>query len=215
MSATQQPEPETAEPEEPGEQYERTARLVLILVAGLALWGLLAAFPYLAYVMVGVLGTVGWQRARSWFVARGNEPAEPEQETPALDVGEALRRLVGNDNGVLLTRLRDDLKLPDTKRVKALLDAEDITWKAVRTPHGNGPGVHKGDIPADPSPVTTDAHGNGCCCRSGDNNNTDNSDRPRAGEGIRVERTDDGLLIYDLAEQAGTSSTVRGEVNDR
>ncbi|MFI7014402.1 hypothetical protein [Streptomyces sp. NPDC050164] len=195
-----------AEPEEqpavaePGERAERIARLVLTLVAGLALWGVLAAFPYMAYIVVGVLGTVGWQQGRARLRGRRSGEGEQPEEAPPPDVGEALRRLVGNDNGVLLTRLRDDLKVPDTKVVKRLLEAEGIPWKAVRTSAGNGPGVHKDDIPAAPSPVA-DAHGDGCCCRSGDNGNSDNGSGDEAREGFRVVRIGtDGRIVYDLAD---------------
>jgi hypothetical protein len=200
--STAQPEPEVSEATEaaePGERAERIARLVLTLVAGLALWGVLAAFPYVAYVVVGALGTVGWQRARAWLLRRRSSEGEQPEKAPAPDVGEALRRLVGDDNGVLLTRLRDDLKVPDTKVVKRLLDAEGITWKAVRTSAGNGPGVHKADIPPAPSPAA-DAHGDGCCCRSGDNGNSDNGSGGEPREGFRVVRIGtDGRIVYDLS----------------
>lgn len=185
------------EAEAPDERAEKAARVVLTVVAGLALWGVVAAFPYVAYIVVGILGTVGWQKVRARWGKRGGD-AEGEQETARPDVGEALRRLVGDDNGVLLTRLRDDLKLPDTKVVKQLLDEAGIKWKAVRTSQGNGPGVHKGDIPADPSPVVVGAHGGGCCCRSDDNSNTDNSEDGAPEKGIRVVHTDGGLRIHDL-----------------
>jgi hypothetical protein len=197
---TQPGEQPADEAAEPGERAEQVARLVLTLVAGLVLWGVLAAFPYLAYVVVGSMGTVGCQRAHAWLRRRRSSEGEQPPEAPPPDVGATLRRLVGDDNGVLLTRLRDDLKVPDTKVVKRLLEAESITWKAVRTSAGNGPGVHKADIPPAPSPVS-DAHGDGCCCRSGDNGNSDNGSGSEPREGFRVVRIGtDGRIVYDLSE---------------
>ncbi|MEU0199151.1 MULTISPECIES: hypothetical protein [unclassified Streptomyces] len=202
MSGTEiQPgEQPVKEAAEPGERAEQAARLVLTLVAGLVLWGVLVAFPYLAYVVVGVLGTVGWQKGQAWLRARRSSEGEQPEEAPSPDVGEALRRLVGDDNGVLLTRLRDDLKVPDTKVVKRLLDAEGVPWKAVRTSAGNGPGVHKADIPPTPSPAV-DAHDAGCCCRSGDNANTNNASPADGQKRLRVERIGaEGRIVYAPAD---------------
>ncbi|MCI3271409.1 hypothetical protein [Streptomyces cylindrosporus] len=197
-SEPEEPTAEAADAEEPGERAEKAARLVLTVVAGLALWGLIAAFPWIAYVVVGILGTVGWQKIRAWSAARRGETAEPAEEPAAPDVGEALRRLVGDDKGVLLTALREDLKLPDTKAVKALLAAEGIPWKAGRTRAGNGPSVRREDIPAAPSPVAGGPHRDGCCCRSGGNTNSNNDPETGSGEGLRVVVIgNDGKIIYD------------------
>ncbi|SDM46842.1 hypothetical protein SAMN04487981_101619 [Streptomyces sp. cf386] len=193
MSADEAPETEAEEAEPAGESdgmSERAARVILALVAGLAVWGLVAAFPEIAYVIVGILGTHGWQKARHWTTRRHDDQAAAEEETPP-DVGEALRRLVGDDKGVLLTTLRADLKLPDTKAVKALLKAEGIPWKAVRTGEGNGPAVHRDAIPPAPSPPAAEPHGEGCCCRSDDNANSNNGDGEASGEGIRVQAIGD------------------------
>lgn len=181
--------------EETGGEAEGSSRIaggcVVVILTGLGvlvLKAVVTAAPYVAYFVVGILCTVGWQKARERLGRRRrseDEEAEAE-ETPAPDVGGALRRLVGDDNGVLLTRLRDDLKLPDTKAVKHLLDEASIPWKAVRTSQGNGPGVHKTSIPAAPSP-TADSHGDGCCCRSGDNANSDNAEESTPEEGLHVE----------------------------
>ncbi|MET9729653.1 hypothetical protein ABZZ79_03000 [Streptomyces sp. NPDC006458] len=190
----------TEQADEPGEGGEPSSRsrVVALFVVGLVVaWRLVAAFPELAYVVVGVFGTLGCQSFTVWREGRHAEPVETAWQ---LDVGEALRRLVRDDRGVLLTVLRDDLQLPDTKAVKALLKADGIPWKAVRTREGNGPAVHRDAIPAAPSPADTDAHGSGCCCRSSDNANSNNSAGEGSGEGIRVQRTDGGLVIYDLCE---------------
>ncbi|MGW4728878.1 hypothetical protein ACWEQC_06805 [Streptomyces shenzhenensis] len=196
QEAAEAAEPDAGEPGEPGQMSERTARAILTAVALLVMWAIVAVVPYTAYVAVGVLGTLIWQRTRARWARRGAD--EETDQAPAPDVTAALRRLVGDDKGVLLTALRDDLKLPDTKVVKQLLDAAGIPWKAVRTREGNGPAVHRDAIPpAAPSPIAN-AHGSGCCCRSDDNDNTNNSGEGTPREGIRVERTDGELIIRDL-----------------
>lgn len=173
---------------------DRAARLVLLAVACLAMWGIVAVLPETAYVVVGVLGTVGVQRARAWWVGRRQAPAEDE---PRLDVAAALRRLVGDDRGVLLTRLRDDLGVADTKAVRALLDEAGVRVRSgVRTRAGNGPGVHQEDIPAPPP-----AHDEGCCCRSGANANGNNAAGGEGEEGLRVERIgQSGYVVRDPAD---------------
>ncbi|MFB7115280.1 hypothetical protein [Streptomyces sp. NPDC056190] len=126
---------------------DRAARLILTAVLLFAMWGIVAAVPETAYVVVDVLLCLGRQRAARWIARRrqGDEPAA--EEIP--DVAAALRRLVGDDRGVLLTTLRDELKACDTKTVRALLDAARIRVRAgVRTRTGNGLGVHQDDIPA-------------------------------------------------------------------
>ena len=177
--------------------------LALAGLAALAVKALVTAAPYVAYFVAGILCTLAVQRARARWGRRGTETADdaPEGEAPKPDIADALRQLVGDDAGVLLTRLRDHLQLPDTKAVKGLLDEAGIPWKAGRTREGNGPSVRREAIPPAPSPVVADGHGEGCCCRSGGNGNGDNG--PDGGErsGIRVERRDGGLVIYDLTHQ--------------
>lgn len=203
-----------AEPEEagePGGMSERTAKILLSGVGLLAMWGLVAAFPWIAYVVVGVGLTIGWQRVRGWTKAR-QARSEEQLHVVQPDVAAALRRLVGDDKGVLLTRLRDDLKLPDTKAVKALLDEAGIPWKASRTREGNGPAVRKEAIPPAPSPVADRSHGEGCCCRSGDNSNSNNAGEEEPREGLRVERIGtDGYIIRDPADTVRHHKVRRSE----
>lgn len=170
--------------------------LVLLGVLLLVLKVTVSTAPYVAYFVAGILAAVAWQKGRAWLRGCRDDEGEQPEDAPTPDVGEALRRLVGEDRGVLLTRLRDDLKLPDTKRVKELLDDADITWKPVRTARGNGPGVHVQDIPTAPSPAA-DAHESGCCCRSGDNDNSDNAESAPTREGLRVRRIRSRTALYD------------------
>ncbi|MFD6550373.1 hypothetical protein [Streptomyces sp. NPDC058398] len=211
-------EPEPTDPAEAGgESEEPSGRgpVIAFFVLGIvAAWRVVAAFPEVAYVVVGILGTVGWQKFTAWREGRhGAEDDDQEREQP--DVGEALRRLVGDDKDVLLTVLRDDLALPDTKAVKALRDDASIPWKASRTREGNGPAVRAEAIPPAPSPVAN-SHGDGCCCRSGDNSNGNNGPAGARGEGLRVEPIgDSGTLVRRPAADADHRPGCRhGEVND-
>lgn len=194
MSAETEPSEQAADAGESAGMSERTARLVLLAVVLLAMWGIVAVLPETAYTVVGVLGTLGVQRARAWREGRSHTDGE---EPPRPDVGAALRRLVGDDRGVLLTRLRDDLGVPDTKTVRALLDEAGVRVRAgVRTAGGNGPGVHADDIPAPPPGADE-----GCCCRSDANANANNAAGEGAGEGLRVERIgQSGYIIRDPAD---------------
>ncbi|MFI9824442.1 hypothetical protein ACIHFC_28920 [Streptomyces sp. NPDC052013] len=184
----------------PGRFAGGCVAVILVGVLVLVLKATVSAAPYVAYFVAGILATLAVQKVRLWLGGRRGEAGEQPEEAPAPDIAEALRRLVGDDRGVLLTRLRDDLKLPNTKAVKTLLKAAGIPWKAVRTREGNGPAVHRDAIPPAPSPLAADAHAPGCCCRSGDNANSNNSSGELGEKGIRVERTDGGLIIHDLSE---------------
>jgi hypothetical protein len=100
----------------------------------------------------------------------GDAPAddadEVDQEEPEAAVptpAEAHRltaSLAADETSVLLTRLAADLAAshpgwePSTKAVRTLLAEARIPVRAgVRTPDGNGPGVHHQDVPALPSPA--------------------------------------------------------------
>ncbi|MBD9703394.1 hypothetical protein IHE56_15150 [Streptomyces sp. ID01-12c] len=204
---TEQPQATTVgeQPEagEPSERAERIAKAVVVSVALLALWGLVAALPEIAYVVTGILLCLGWQKARTLLARRDDDGQEHEDVAVEIDIAGALRRLSGDaGSSVLLTALRNHLKLPDTKAVKALLDEAEIPYKAVRTPDGNGPGVHVKDIPPTPSPAP-DAHDERCCCRSDDNNNADNTPDGAPRKGTRVEAIGDGgRLVSHLADHA-------------
>ena len=101
-----------------GESDESTSRgplMAVVVVVLVIAWRLIVAFPEVALVAAGSLGTIGVQKIRARWGRHGDDSAEAEQEDAQPDVGEALRRLVGDDKGVLLTVLRDELDLPDTK----------------------------------------------------------------------------------------------------
>ncbi|WOI58621.1 hypothetical protein [Streptomyces fradiae] len=217
-----------ATPEQPAETVgetdgmsERTARYILTTVGALGAWGLVAAFPWVAYVIVGAGLTIGCQRCQAWRTARREaadeapQTAEETADAPGPDVAAALRDLAPEGgSGVLLTRLRDHLELPadrtGTKAIKALLDEAGIPTRAgVRTPHGSGPGVHRDDIPP-PPPAEADTPVGGCSCRSDANTNANNGPEKGGGEGIRVEPIGDtGHLIVRHPADAARRHTIR------
>lgn len=205
MSAAEAEAPAT----EAGEESpvgERVARLILLAVLLLAMWGIVAALPEMAYVVIGVLGTLGVQRVQAWRAGRHEETtAEEEQQGP--DVTAALHRLIGDDRGVLLTRLREDLGVADTKTVRALLDEAGVRVRAgVRTQAGNGPGVHVDDLPS--PPPTPEG---GCCCRSDANTNANNGPEGESQEGLRVEHIGQSAYIVRDPAEAVRHHTVRGK----
>ncbi|MGW6481303.1 hypothetical protein ACWGDS_25980 [Streptomyces sp. NPDC055059] len=139
------------------------SRALLLRLVGRFGWG-----PVLGGVVVAVYSAA---RYRTWIVwgvlawcaiAWAHAPAdEPVEEVPAghdpADVADLVRDLIGDGRGVLLTALSGPLGAADTKAVREALDAADIPVRpGVRTAAGNGPGVHRDDVPA-PHPAPTDA----------------------------------------------------------
>ncbi|MGW6747624.1 hypothetical protein [Streptomyces sp. NPDC055006] len=135
-------------------------------VTGAVLVAAVYAAPRYRQWIVWVL--LGWCAA-AWSHAPSHEPAEdhvedadaPAEEEPAepdpADVADVVRDVIGTDRGALLTALRGPLGAADTRAVRECLDAADIPVRpGVRTADGNGPGVHRDDVPT-PRPVSTDA----------------------------------------------------------
>ncbi|MFD3574758.1 hypothetical protein [Streptomyces sp. NPDC058644] len=190
----------TADETPPSRIAGAVVTLILAAAAVLVLRLIVTAAPYAAYFVAGVIVCAAWQKARAWIGQRrsGDDEAE-EEEQP--DVGEALRKLGKGGQHVLLTGLRKELRVDDTKAVRKLLKAEKIRVRSgVRTPKGNGPGVHHEDIPPAP-PEPNEGHGDGCCCRSANNTNANNGDEDPSQKGLRVEAIGQaGTLIHDPAE---------------
>jgi hypothetical protein len=192
--------------EQPAAAEEQSNRFagacVLAIVGGGALFGVVTAFPESAYVVVGVLGTVGVQRGRGWLAQRGEQATEDEPEEAPVDITEHLRALSdGGTSSVLLTQLKTAAGLPDTRAVRNLLDAAGIPVRSgVRTSAGNGPGVHQDDIPA-PLPAEGDTSSGRCLCSSEANANANNGPQAGPGEGLRVEAIGHaGRVVHDPAE---------------
>ncbi|MBT2508832.1 hypothetical protein J7I98_23680 [Streptomyces sp. ISL-98] len=192
---------EQPDTDEPQGMSERTARVLLTGVLLLAMWGVVAALPEMAYVVVGIASTLGWQRCRTWREARGKGAKEQDKEQ-LVDVVAHLRALGVGGGHVLLTHLQAAAGLPDTKTVRALLDKAGVQVRAgVRTAQGNGPGVHQDDIPPLTSSPVGGACGGGCLCSSGANANANNADESGPEKGFRVEAIGQaGTVVHDPSE---------------
>lgn len=172
----------TASPEpveQPVGESEGSSRVaggcVVALGIGAAL-GVVYAYPDVGTYAAGLVTAAGVRKARGWVVKRRQDaPEGTESGAEPVDIVAVLQALGEGGNGVLLTALKDAADLPDTKAVRALLDEAGIRVRAgVRTPAGNGPGVHADDIPT-PSPTTSDPSQAGCLCSSeAANANTNN-----------------------------------------
>jgi len=151
---------------------------VIAIGIGAAL-GVVYAYPDVGTYAAGLVTAAGVRKARGWAAKRRQdapETAEPEAEP--VDIVAVLQALGEGGNGVLLTALREAAGLPDTKTVRTLLGEADIRVRAgVRTPAGNGPGVHADDIPA-PSPTTSSPSPDRCLCSSEAANANTNNNRP-------------------------------------
>jgi hypothetical protein len=112
--------------------------------------------PETAYVVVGVLGTLGWQSARRWVFRRRGDELEEDDEEQAEErretIAETLHRLA--DPNVFLADLAADHGIaPETARV--VLESHGIrVRRAVRNGDSTGVGVHRDDIPPLPRPLS-------------------------------------------------------------
>lgn len=117
-------------------------------------------------------------------------PSEKAREAPLepdpQDVADLVRDLVGDDTGVLLTVLRQPLQAADTKAVRRLLDAAGIRVRpGVRTAAGNGPGVHRDDVPPPlPAPGVPDV--GAVTSTNTANTNANNTLRVKSQEGMTI-----------------------------
>ncbi|MEU8555946.1 hypothetical protein AB0C80_18420 [Streptomyces anthocyanicus] len=179
----------STEENEPAGMSDRAARLVLLAVTSLAMWGIVAVLPETAYVIVGIIATLGWQRARRWLRRRrGHEDQDDAAagEERSETVPETLHRLAAPHVFLAdFATARGQSK--DTAR--AVLEALSIRIRrAVRNGNSTGVGVHKDDIPPLPRPLSTPP--------------ADGVDQgqPTNQQGVRIEHRDGGLVIYDLTD---------------
>jgi hypothetical protein len=188
-------ETEAVEVEDPPSRLAGGCALLVVAgVAVLVLRVVVTVAPYTAYFVTGVLACLGWQRSAGWLRRRREDREEAEDEEEP-DVVEALQHLGRNGDHVLLTQLRKRCGASDTKAVRRLLKAEKIRVRGgVRTPAGNGPGVHQDDIPA-PPPAEAAPSESGCSCRS--------ATTPTPTTGLTVEAIGlAGMVVKDGSEAA-------------
>ncbi|MEC3995200.1 hypothetical protein VSR01_17325 [Actinacidiphila sp. DG2A-62] len=143
------------------------------------------------------------------FTRRADTPAEDAEEDPeegspeapedapeeaAADpsreaIAAALHHLYRGGSGVLHTALYKHLGLPDSQAVKRVLDGAGIPHRpGVRTPVGNGPGVHRDDFPAPPPPLAA-PQGSGVAAGQPANANANNAANAPE-EGLAVDGND-------------------------
>lgn len=194
MSADETPDAEAEETEPAGESggmSERTARAILALVAGLAVWGLVAVFPEIAYVIVGILVTLAWQKGRNWVARRhGSEPGEGDTAAQAEErretVPETLHRLA--QPHAFLADFAEARHM-STETARTVLEALGIrVRRAVRNGEKTGVGVHRDDIPPLPQPLSDTPVG------------AVDQGQPTNQQGVRIEQTDGGFIVYDLTD---------------
>lgn len=147
---------------EPRQMSERTAKIVLLVIALAAMWGIVAAAPWVAYVVVGILGTLGWQKVRGWISQRqgsDDETAEDMDDEPAeaeLTKDTLTRALhaVGAPHAHTSALAAHLGTTPE--RVREALDEASITRSGGVRMKGRkvavSPGVKREDFPPLPSP---------------------------------------------------------------
>lgn len=139
---------------------ERCARLAAAAVACWIIGGVALAERRALWVLLAAACITAWVAGRSNEETDGDEDQDADGPDSA-DMADIVHEL-GNGTGVLLTRLRDQLieEYPGTgwttKDVRGLLAATGVRVReGVRVSGaGNGPGVHRDDVPAPLSPAT-------------------------------------------------------------
>jgi hypothetical protein len=215
MSATGEPEVEADDAEEPGESgepdgmSERTAKIVMLVVGLLAMWGIVAVLPETAYFVAGIMACRGWEKARGWIGRRGeDEASEPEPEADETVVGaaetwrvptfhelcESLAR-VGTPHAHIAVLAHDLGTTPE--RVREALDACGVQVEAVRMQgRGSSTGV-KGDALPTPRSTLGGVVGAGQPA----NNDNDNASATTPEKGLRVEAIGQaGTVIHNPAD---------------
>ncbi len=207
MNADEEPEAVEAEvDEDAGESEgmsERTAKLLLLTVLLLAMWGIIAAAPWVAYVVVGILVDRGWLKARDWREQRGGDKPDgegqgaKEAEAGAVETWrvptfhelcESLAR-VGTPHAHIAVLAHDLGTTPD--RVREALDACGVAVGAVRMQgRGSSTGV-KGDALPAPRP----APGGVVAAGQPDDNDNNNALPVEPEKGPRVQRIGQGGTV--------------------
>lgn len=213
MSADEEPEAAEAEADDDAGESEgmseRTAKFLLLAVLLLAMWGIIAAAPWAAYVVVGILLDRGWLKVRDWQAQRrDDEPDEEQQDAEEAEVDavetwrvptfhelcESLAR-VGTPHAHVAVLAHDLGTTPE--RVREALDACGVRVEAVRMQgRGSSTGV-KGDALPAPRPTP------GGVVDAGQpaNNDNNNATPVEPEKGFRVETIGQGgTVVHDPAD---------------
>ncbi|MFJ6615440.1 hypothetical protein ACIQPT_34770 [Streptomyces sp. NPDC091289] len=160
----------------PGEWRQTAARVAGSACTGLFVSSMAYGSPGLLWPLTGWWAVAGWRAGRQ--AEAGDESDDDTVEMTADDITALIRALVGDAKGVLLTAVRDHLEqlAPagwTTKDVRELLnDCEIPIRPGVRTPAGNGPGIHRDDLP--PLPATPPTPSDVVAAGQAANTNTNN-----------------------------------------
>lgn len=120
----------------------------------------------------------------------GETSDEPPEEDPPQpdpqDVVDLVRDVIGSDNGALLTGLCRPLHAGGTRAVREVLASAGIRVReGVRTAAGNGPGVHRDDVPP-ALPSSAAAPAGPVLAGEPANTNTNNTLRVQSREGMTI-----------------------------
>lgn len=176
-------EPADAEAPEGGQVAGGCVLAVALGAAG----GVAYAVPEVAYFVTGLLATATYRRAHGWITVRRTGGYEGGDVTELVNIVATLQKLAAGGGHVRLTQLQEATGLPNTRTVRALLDAAGIPVRpGVRAGGRNGPGVHHEDVPPLPG-RESGTPSEGCLCSSEANTNANNGPSSGAEEGLRVE----------------------------
>lgn len=178
---------------------ERAARLAAAAVVCWIVGGVALAERRALWVLLAAWCLTAWAAGRD--TATEHEEGD-EEEKPAPDSAEMadIVRELGSGTGVLLTRLRDQLQEEypgtgwTTKDVRILLGADGVRVReGVRVSGvGNGPGVHRDDVPPPLSPAPPPPPVGVVAAGQDANTNTNNVIVERHAEGARITVTPTG-----------------------
>jgi hypothetical protein len=114
----------------------------------------------------------------------GDAPAEAPRDPSREALIGALHHLYRGGSGVLHTALVQHLGLADSRAAKRALDGAGIAYRpGVRTPAGNGPGVHHDDIPPLP-PAQGSPQGSVVAGQPANANANNAANAPEEGSGV-------------------------------
>ncbi|MEU6342203.1 hypothetical protein ABZ883_14825 [Streptomyces sp. NPDC046977] len=168
-----------------GEWRETAARWVVAIIVGSLLISAVYQYPLAWWVLAAafVLAARAAGKPEETEEEQEETLAEVEPLTPE-GVLEVVWDVVGDQRGALLTLLAAELGAADTKAARELLAEAGIPVRAgVRTPAGNGPGVHRLDLPSPDSgraPVGVVAAG------EAPNANANNTSVEEVADGVRI-----------------------------
>lgn len=147
-----------------------------------------ASFRYRTWIwwMLAAWCAAAWMHAPAPVEADEETAGEDPAEHDPHDVVDLVRDLIGDDRGVLLTALRSPLHAADTRAVREALTAADVRVReGVRTAGGNGPGVHRDDLPPLSPPPDRPPVG-GVVAGERANTNANNTLRVQSREGMTI-----------------------------